>query len=44
MKHKDPNGEICKGKKDLSFETCWHCDTCPLTECGFMTEQEREHR
>ena len=31
--HKDPNGEICKGKKEPQHPKCWHCDTCPYVEC-----------
>lgn len=34
MKHKDPNGEICEGKKDPQFKHCWHCDICPYAECS----------
>jgi len=33
MEHKDPNGEICEGKKDEQHPNCWHCDICPFAEC-----------
>ena len=32
--HKDPNGEICKGKKEPQHPKCWHCDTCPYVVCA----------
>mgnify|MGYP001563867712 FL=1 len=33
IKHKDPNGNWCKGKQDLRHLRCWHCDTCPYAKC-----------